>query len=188
MVSEKEIKSELPRTLAEFMIWESNDGYKYEWNDGELIKFSGMNRKQVKIYDILNTIFIEKNYWKVGTFVAEYDVQLSGLQMRRPDIVYLTKAQINEADRGENPIPEFVVEIISENDNINKVLAKIGEYYKAGVKIVWLIFPEEKEVHVYTSRREVKICIENDICSASPVLPDFEIGVDKLLDYQLLES
>ena len=188
MVSEKEIKSELPRTLAEFMIWESNDGYKYEWNDGELIKFSGMNRKQVKIYDILNTLFIEKNYWKVGTFVAEYDVQLSGLQMRRPDIAYLTKVQINEADKGEDPIPEFVIEIISENDNINKVLAKIGEYYKAGVKIVWLIFPEEKEVHVYTSRREVKICIENDICSANPVLPDFEIGVDKLLDYQLLES
>ena len=96
MVSEKEIKSELPRTLAEFMIWEPNDGYKYEWNDGELIKFSGMNKKQVKIYDILNTIFIEKNYWKIGAFVAEYDVQLcgtppAGIQMRRPDIAYLNK-------------------------------------------------------------------------------------------------
>ena len=193
MVSEKEIKSELPRTLAEFMIWESNDGYKYEWNDGELIKFSGMNKKQVKIYDILNKLFIKKGYWESGTFVAGYDVQLcgtppAGLQMRRSDIAYLTKAQTNEADRGEDPIPEFVVEIISENDNINKVLAKIGEYYKAGVKIVWLIFPEEKEVHIYSSRREVKICIENDICSASLILPDFEIGVDKLLDYQLLES
>ncbi|MDZ7897815.1 MAG: Uma2 family endonuclease [Arcicella sp.] len=180
MVVEKEIKSELPRTLAEFMVWEPNDGYKYEWNDGELIKFSGMDKRQVKIYDILNTIFIEKSYWKIGTFVAEYDVQLTGIQMRRPDIAYLTKAQINEATQGEDPIPEFVVEIISGNDNINKVIAKIGEYYKAGVKVVWLIFPEEKEVHVYTSRREVKICIENDICSANPVLSEFEIGVDEL--------
>jgi Uma2 family endonuclease len=176
----KEIKSELPQTLAEFMVWEPNDGYKYEWNDGDLIKFSGMNNKQVKIFTILNKLFIEKGYWKNGTFVAGYDVQLSGIQMRRPDIAYLTKAQIDEADRGEDPIPEFVVEIISENDNINKVIAKIGEYYKAGVKIVWLIFPEEKEVHVYSSRREVKICIENDICSANPVLPEFEIGVDQL--------
>jgi hypothetical protein len=81
MVIENEIKSELPRTLAEFMVWEPNDGYKYEWNDGELIKFSGMNKKQVKIYDILNTLFIEKNYWRTGAFVAEYDVQLTGLQM-----------------------------------------------------------------------------------------------------------
>ncbi len=192
MVLEKEIKSELPRTLAEFMVWEPNDGYKYEWNDGELIKFSGMNKKQVRIYDILNTIFIEKNYWRIGIFVAEYDVQLSGtpptgIQMRRPNIAYLTKNQVEEADRGEDPIPEFVVEIISETDNINKVIAKIGEYYKSGVKVVWLIFPEEKEVQFYTSRREVKICIENDICSANPVLPDFEIGVDKLFNSDLPE-
>ncbi|GAB3514909.1 hypothetical protein GCM10027442_30280 [Emticicia fontis] len=34
----------LPRTLAEFIEWESNDGFKYEWNDGELIRFSGMKR------------------------------------------------------------------------------------------------------------------------------------------------
>jgi Uma2 family endonuclease len=186
MVVEKDIKSELPRTLAEFIAWEQpNDGYKYEWNDGELIRFDGMNKKKVKVYDILQTVFIEKNYWNTGIFVSGYDVQLSEIQMRRPDIAYLTNEQVEEADKGEDPIPEFVVEIISGNDNINKVIAKIGEYYKAGaggvpLKVVWLVFPEEKEVHVYSSRREVKICIENDICSANPVLPEFEIGVGEL--------
>jgi Uma2 family endonuclease len=181
MVVEKDIKSELPRTLAEFMVWEQpNDGYKYEWNDGELIQFSGMDKRQVKIYKVLNKLFVKKGYLEIGIFVAEYDVQLTGIQMRRPDIAFLTNEQIDEADKGEDPIPEFVVEIISGNDNINKVIAKIGEYYKAGVKVVWLVFPEEKEVHVYSSRREVKICIENDICSANPVLPEFEIGVDEL--------
>jgi Uma2 family endonuclease len=181
MVLEKENTSVLPRTLAEFKLWEQpEDGYKYEWNDGELIRFTGMNKKQIGIFNLLNRLFIKKDYWENGTFVSEYDVQLTGIQMRRPDIAYLTKAQLEEAERGEDPIPEFVVEIISETDNINKVFAKIGEYYKAGVKVVWLILPEEKEVHVYTSRRNVKICIENDICSASPVLTDFEIGVDEL--------
>ncbi len=180
MVIEKE-QIAIPRTLEEFMAWEPEDGFKYEWNDGELIKFTGMNKRQVKIYDILLDLFIEKGYKKTGTFVAEYDVMLTGIQMRRPDIAYLSKVQIIEADNGEDPIPEFVVEIISDNDNINKVESKIKEYYKAGVKVVWLIFPEEKTVHVYTSRRDVKICIENDICSAAPVLPEFEIGIDVLL-------
>ncbi len=171
----------LPRTLAEFQDWEPNDGFKYEWNDGELIKFTGMNKQQVKIYDILLDLFIDKGYKKTGTFVAEYDVQLTGIQMRRPDIAYLTKKQIAAANKGTDVIPEFVIEIISGNDNINKVEEKIREYYKAGVKVVWLVFPEEKSVHIYTSRRDVKICIENDICSAAPVLPEFEIGVDVLL-------
>ena len=151
MVIEKNIVS-IPRTLAEFIAWEQpEDGFKYEWNDGELIKFTGMNKKQVKIYDLLLRLFIEKGYLQIGTLVSEYDVQLSGIQMRRPDIAYLTKGQLEEADKGEDPIPEFVVEIISESDNINKVIAKIAEYYKAGVKVVWLIFSEEKEVHIYTS-------------------------------------
>lgn len=101
--------------------------------------------------------------------------------MRRPDIAFFTNNQIEKAKKGNDEIPEFVIEVISENDNINKVEAKISEYYKAGVKVVWLILPEEKSVHVYTSRRDVKICIENDICSAAPVLPEFEIGVDALL-------
>jgi len=180
MVKDKEIIT-LPHTLQEFQDWEPNDGFKYEWNDGELIKFTGMNKQQVKIYDILLDLFIDKGYKKTGTFVAEYDVMLSGIQMRRPDIAYLTKEQIKSADKGTDEIPAFTIEIISGNDNINKVEAKISEYYKAGVKVVWLILPEEKSVHIYTSRRDVKICIENDICSAAPVLSEFEIGVDVLL-------
>ena len=84
------------------------------------------------------------------------------------------------------PIPAFVIILISENDKVGDIQEKISEYFKAGVggvplKVVWLVFPEEKSVHVYTSRRDVKICIENDICSAAPVLPDFEIGLDVLL-------
>jgi Uma2 family endonuclease len=180
MVLEKEITA-IPRTLAEFMTWEPEDGFKYEWNDGELIKFNGMNNKQLFIYGILNRLFIKKGYWELGTLVCEQDVMLTGIQMRRPDIAYFTLEQEMRCRDGEDEIPEFAIEVISGNDNINKVEAKIKEYYKAGVKVVWLIFPEEKTVHVYTSRRDVKICIENDICSAKPVLEEFEIGVDVLL-------
>lgn len=167
----------LPRTMAEFADWEPNDGYKYEWNDGELIKFTGMNKKQVYIYEVLNRLFCQKSYWETGTLVAEYDVELSGIQMRRPDIAYLTKEQVAQTRNGIDEVPEFVIEIISDNDNINKVETKIGEYFKAGVQVVWLIFPDSQSVHVYTSRQTVKICLEKDICSASPVLPDFEISV-----------
>ena len=63
--------STLPTTLEEFMAWEPEDGFKYEWNDGELIKFVGMNRKQVFIYEALNQLFIEKGLWKTGTLISE---------------------------------------------------------------------------------------------------------------------
>ena len=179
MVLSNEIQS-VPKTLAEFMIWEPNDGFKYEWNDGELIKFDGMNKKQVYIYDVLLDLLYEKGYKKVGTLVSEYDTMLSGIQMRRPDIAYLTKEQIQLGRKGKDVIPEFVIEIISETDQLYKIEDKITEYFKAGVKVIWNIVPEHKLVYIYTSRKTVKICSDNDICSAEPVLPDFTIAVNDI--------
>jgi Uma2 family endonuclease len=170
----------LPKTLEEFQNWEPNDGFKYEWNDGELIKFTGMDKKQVYIFANLNNLFIKKGCWEMGTFVSEYDTMLSGIQMRRPDIAYLSNQQVENTKKGEDEIPEFVIEIISGNDQINLVEKKIVEYYKAGVVVVWLILPEEKTVHVYTSRKQVQICTDDDICSAKPVLPAFEISVNAI--------
>lgn len=177
--------STLPTNLEEFMAWEPEDGFKYEWNDGELIKFVGMNRKQVFIYEALNQLFIEKGLWKTGTLISEYDVQLSGtppggIQMRRPDVAYLTKEQIASTKQGEDEIPEFAVEIISGSDKANKVEAKTIEYFKHGVKVLWLIYPDNKTVQVYTSLKQAQICTDDDICSAKPVLEDFEIKVSDI--------
>ena len=39
--------SPLPKTLEEFLVWEPEDGFKYEWNNGEIIQMNGMDKKQV---------------------------------------------------------------------------------------------------------------------------------------------
>ena len=176
---------QIPRTLQEFMEWEQpNDGYKYEWNDGELIKFEGMNKKQIFIFDVLNLLFIEKGHYKKGSLIPESDVQLTGLQMRRPDIAFFTREQSYQGREGVDVIPEFAIEVISSGDKLIDVENKLIEYFKAGVKVVWHIIPAQEVVYVYTSRSEVKICFDKDICSAKPVLEDFEISVaDIFKDY-----
>jgi Uma2 family endonuclease len=179
MVLTKDI-STLPATLEEFMAWESEDGFKYEWNDGELIKFVGMNRKHFRIFTKLNRLFISKGYWKQGTFVAEQDVQLSGIQMRRPDIAYFSLDQEESMNKGEDEIPEFAIEVISGNDKAYEVEGKTVEYFKAGVKVLWLIYPENQSVQVYTSLKQAQICTDDDVCSAKPVLEDFEIRVSEI--------
>ncbi len=170
----------LPRTLEEFLDWEPNDGFKYEWNDGEMISFTGMKENQIYIYDRLLDLFIDLGYKSSGTLIAEQDVHLTGIQVRRPDIAYFTREQIRQSAREAGVVPEFVIEIISNNDEINKLEQKLTEYFKAGVRVVWIVIPEHRIVQVYTSRRTVKICLENDRCSAAPVLPDFEVSVSEL--------
>jgi Uma2 family endonuclease len=169
-----------PKTLPEFLEWEPEDGFKYEWNDGEIIQFNGMDKKQIYIYILINKLFNKKGYGETGTLVCEYNTMLSGIQMRRPDIAYLSDEEGKRANDGEEIIPAFMIEIISTNDNLNKVEEKITEYFKAGVKVIWNILPEQKLVYVYTSRKQVQICMDDDICSATPVLPKFEVKVSEI--------
>jgi len=185
MVEIQENIAQLPTTLIEFIEWEQpNDGFKYEWNDGEIIKFAGMNRKQIFIFDVLNLLFIEKGLYKKGSFIAGSDVQLTGIQMRRPDIAYFTREQVYQGREGVDIIPDFVIEVISSGDKLIDVENKLIAYFKAGVKVVWHIIPAQEVVYVYTSRSDVKICFDKDICSAKPVLEDFEISVEDIFkDY-----
>lgn len=169
----------LPRTLEEFLQWEPEDGFKYEWNDGEIIQFNGMDRKQLFIFEAINDLFIEKGFWKTGTLVTEQNVMLTGIQMRRPDIAYFTKIQVKNM-KDYDIIPEFVIEVISTNDKAYQIEKKLTEYFKAGVKVIWNIIPESQLVYVYTSRKQVQICMDDDICSAVPVLPEFEVKVSEI--------
>ena len=176
------ISQTLPGTFEEFLRWEPVDGYKYEWNDGEVIRFEKMKKKHLVIIRTLNRIFLSTSAHQVGgELIMEQDVMLTGIQMRRPDLGYFSGPQIdNSQSSDEEPIPEFVIEIISPTDDAIKVEEKLAEYFKANVKVVWHIFPDNEVVYVYTSRKQVKICTDNDMCSALPVIPDFEITVNEL--------
>ncbi len=45
--------------------------------------------------------------------------------------------------------PEVCVEILSPHDVWKEVIAKIDEYLQAGVLEIWVIDPEERQIHVY---------------------------------------
>jgi Uma2 family endonuclease len=117
-----------------------------------------------------------------GAIIMEQDVMLSGIQMRRPDLSFFSGEQIDaSATSGEEPIPEFLIEVISPTDDAEKVEEKLAEYFNSSVKVVWYIYPDNEVVYVYTSRKNVKICTELDVCSAYPVMKGFDISVRELL-------
>lgn len=174
--------STLPQTLAEFLDWEPLDGYKYEWRDGKIIKFEKMKKKHLYLIRHLSRLFATTAaYRQGGELITEQDVMLTPTQMRRPDLAYFSDDQINNSLLSdEEPIPAFALEIISPSDDAEDVEEKVGEYFKAGVQVVWHIYPGNQVVYVYTSRKSVTLCLEDDVCSAAPVLPDFTISVNTL--------
>lgn len=172
----------LPRTFDEFLRFEPTDGYKYEWNDGELIRTAKMGKRHLYLIRRLNRLFAQTEaYRQGGILICEQDVMLTGVQMRRPDLAYFSGEQIDQSlTTDDEPIPPFVIEVISPTDESEKVESKRGEYFRAGVQVVWHIFPEIREVHVCTSPKLIQVCSDEDVCSAAPVLPDFSLTVNQL--------
>lgn len=161
------------------------DGYKYEWLNGVVEKSKRtMDKTQLFILRNLLEKFRELQYAnKVdGELISEGDLFFLD-KHRRPDIAFLTNEQIElAADDKLDSVPEFVIEVISNTDAINRVNKKIVNYRESGVKVVWHIFPNEHEVHVYCDDNLDTVYIKRDdaICSAEPVLPDFQMPVSDI--------
>lgn len=167
--------------LADFLHWESDDNYVYEYNNGLLEPTTGMKQNEVFVFDALEEQFYQTEAFKKGARLrAEVDVQVSEQQLRRPDISLFSRQQLQAMANGQAEIPYFVIELVSENDDIRKYLKKLQDYFRAGVQVVWLAFPEEREVYVYTSPKTVTICTDDDILSAAPALPELQLTVTDL--------
>ena len=159
------------------------NGYKYEWLNGEVAKFKVMDYTQFFILENLLAHFdgIKLTQEVDGRLIPEGDI-FFGPNHRRPDVAYLTSTQIARTAYGENQVPQFIIEVVSSNDQMNTVADKMGNYRDAGVKVVWLILPNRREVQVFSGEKlnRMTVCSDNDLCSAAPALPAYEMTANDM--------
>jgi Uma2 family endonuclease len=153
-------------------------GVKFEYNNGIIETSDTM--KITEHYIILN---LQKAFKKTKAFssddllTSEIEVWTSPTQMRKPDLTFITLEQTRAAMDGYMPVPEFVIEVVSKNDNFNDLGDKIDEYFNAGVEIVWVIAPHLSQVQIHrkSSEDNIQRCSGDQICSAEPVVEGFKI-------------
>ena len=159
------------------------DAYKYEWNNGIIEKTPRtMNRDQSSIQaELLAYFYSNPNFRQYFDFIVELDMFIPHAnRTRRADMAFLTRQQIEDSKKGDTSVAPFVIEVISTNDKLTETEIKLNEYFDNGVQVVWQILPLTETVKVYTSPKDVRICRDTDICSAAPVLPDFEIPAHQI--------
>jgi Uma2 family endonuclease len=156
------------------------DGFKYEWNDGFIEKSDAMKQEELYIVENLTDFFYSIKSLVGGILTSEIETWTSDVKWRKPDMAYFSKEQIAMASEKINTIPTFAIELVSKNDDVNDVLDKNIEYFRAGVKVVWWIFPKQKQVHVYNSYTNVTICDGDMVCSAEAAVPYFSMTVDAI--------
>jgi Uma2 family endonuclease len=107
---------------------------------------------------------------------------------RRPDIAVVSY-QNWPVDSPQDPdanawevIPDLAVEVISPTDRAEDQREKVLEYFRAGVRCVWVVYPKLRLIDVYESPTRIQILTEEDTLRGEPVLPGFELTLASLFD------
>lgn len=104
--------------------------------------------------------------------------------IRAPDAAFIVKERVpKEKITTYCPvIPDLCVEVMSPEDRWPELMRKVEEYLDAGVKLVWVVVPPDRTVHVLQINAPVVIKGENDTLTGGSVLPGFECAVSELFE------
>jgi Uma2 family endonuclease len=78
--------------------------------------------------------------------------------------------------------PDFVVELVSETDDLAEVRLKMQEYLENGLLLGWLINPKMRMVEVFRVNREVERLEGVLSLSGEDVLPGFVLNLQPIWD------
>lgn len=130
----------------------------------------------------------------MGNFVEEFDLgivagadgtlRLMPRLVRIPDVSFISWNQLPSREYPAEPIPDLypdlAVEVLSAGNTAEEMERKLKEYFLAGTRLVWIISPDLRTVHVYTSPDECSLLKETDTLSGGDVLPGFELLLKQL--------
>ncbi|MBE9037555.1 Uma2 family endonuclease [aff. Roholtiella sp. LEGE 12411] len=73
--------------------------------------------------------------------------------------------------------PDFVIELRSETDRLKPLQDKMQEYLENGLRLGWLINPQDKQVEIYQPGQPVEVVAIPALLVGEEVLPGFELQV-----------
>jgi Uma2 family endonuclease len=78
--------------------------------------------------------------------------------------------------------PDFAVELRSANDSLKTLQQKMQEYIDNGVRLGWLIDPQNQRVEIYRPNRDIEVLQSPTSLSGEDVLPGFVLDLTQILN------
>jgi Uma2 family endonuclease len=103
--------------------------------------------------------------------------------VRRPDVSFIRAGRLpgGQLSKGHVRIsPDLVVEVVSPNDLAYEVEEKVDDYQKAGVPLIWVIYPNVGTLYIRRSNGSVTRLHQDDELSGEEVIPGFRCLVRSL--------
>jgi len=184
---------ELARTLArerqrrgKFYDELTEDG-SFEFINGEVVMHSPAKHKHnVTVKNLLRLLTTHVELGGLGVAVSEKALCVFPRNDYEPDIVFFgrKKAQTITGDTLKYPIPDFIVEVLSDSTAKNDRGVKFRDYAAHGVGEYWIVDPDAGTVEkfVLQAGRYVKSPAKKTGAIASDVVAGFRIPVRAIFD------
>jgi Uma2 family endonuclease len=106
--------------------------------------------------------------------------------VRSPDVSWISNQRwqaLSKTQQKEefSPLaPDFVIELRSSSDSLNKLQAKMQEYIDNGVRLGWLIDTTNQQVEIYRPGKSVETLVSPATLSGEEILPEFILDLNKI--------
>lgn len=115
---------------------------------------------------------------------ADGAMQLFPGLVRIPDVAFVSAVRLPVGKRPRAPIPDLVpdlaVEVLSKSNTSKEIRRKLGEYFGAGVRLVWIVDPRRQTVRVHTIPGRSTTLGIDDTLDGGEVLPGFRLELREL--------
>ena len=129
--------------------------------------------------DLITEVNIWNRQTKLGkVFSSSTIFRLPNGGDRSPDVAWVKlekwESLTEEQQEKFPPIcPDFVIELRSRTDSLKSLQEKMQEYINSGLKLGWLINPQDEEVEVYRCNKQMELIKLPASLSGEDILPGF---------------
>lgn len=108
---------------------------------------------------------------------------------RIPDVMFISAAKLDAfgrstPDTDNKPftvVPDIVIEIVSPTDTYTLIRDRVRRYLTDGVRLVWVIDPQTREVAVHIAGSDEQLNLSGDaLLDGGEVLPGFSLKISEI--------
>jgi Uma2 family endonuclease len=163
----------------------------YEVVDGQRVELPPMGARETHLGS--NLLVLLGSFGKAqrlgrteGEMLFLLDAE-AGLE-RRPDVAFVSyerwpRHRPVPTTAAWQVVPNLTVEVVSPTNTAAEVLRKVREYFRAGVQRVWVVYPDEEQVYVYSSPTSIRVLERSGELDGEEVLPGFRLPLSELFEH-----
>jgi Uma2 family endonuclease len=95
-----------------------------------------------------------------------------------PDLAFVEASRLPTVLTGFLALaPDLAIEIVSPSNSAGEIERKIAIYLEAGTRLIWVVYPRQRQVVVHTPGEAPRVFAESDELPGGDVLPGLTIPV-----------